>query len=53
MEQNSKLINEKIELKMKILEEKQKHQSAISSLENQYQYLDAIRKEITNILNQS
>lgn len=41
---------------MEILFEKQKHQSAISKLENQlhqYQYLDAVHKQVTNILNQS
>lgn len=52
IEQNRKLIHEKIELKM----EKQKYQSTINSLKNQlnqYAYLDEIHKEVTNILNQS
>lgn len=56
VKRNRKQILEKIELKMEILFEKQKHQSAISKLENQlhqYQYLDAVHKQVTNILNQS
>ena len=54
--QNRKLINEKIKLKMKIFQESQRYQSTINSLENQlhqYAYLNEISNEVQNTLDQS